>query len=203
MIDLTARIRKVNLCVGYDETNCIFKIIVPVLEEIGWSSFYNLGFGFEIALTEFETARTRMGFERKELGLKPLRDLKSGRAVATAVDIVVHENPELRPAMGYLVLEAKKWGDKLELKDQNKIRVYAQALGLPLGVLTNGERWLIYEGERSAPRELVLQTGNGDDPVGPLRSALGRESLAARSMGRIMTQNVLDIGYSRPGNRRT
>ena len=97
---------------------------------------------------------------------------------------------------GYFVLEAKPWAQILKYDQEKKVQVYARALGLPIGVLTNGAEWRIYL-ENGKTENLTLASGNTSDFITKLSSVLGRDVLTSQGAGRVISRDVLNVGYSR------
>lgn len=110
--------------VGNIEANIIIKIIVPLLEHIGWNITKEVAFTFQIPKDALPT------------------------------EVKAKDNIEVDLAIGdkegvFLIGEIKKWNDKL--RDYAQLNKYKKAVNPYRSFLTNGHKWIIFGVEKDDP----------------------------------------------------
>jgi hypothetical protein len=106
--------------------------------------------------------------------------------------IVMPENDEDHS----FVVEAKAWGETLEEKHAVQATGYVNALGKRWAVLTNGQRWNLYDNKISGrpPAKLAatMQLENSSDAVDFL-VAIGKDSVLAGKLGHYVEERRKQI----------
>lgn len=103
---------------GRVEANVEAKLILPVLQLLGWNPASDLHWGFQIAAHRFSD--------------RP-------RSAAGEVDLLVGG-----PQAVAVAVEAKYWQRPLLQAARIQILGYRDAVGAPRGLLTNGHRWVVF-----------------------------------------------------------